>query len=584
MSKETKKTLLIDVGSTNVKIGLYDITTKSVETTTYPFPKPLVDKDGIFEVSIDAIWELIDDIISKYLLEVEDLFLSVQMHGYILFDALNRPVTNYVSWQDQRGKSMLNLFDLSYEYGLKMKPNLPRLSIAYMEKHYNKIYQQASKVMSLGSFLSFKLTGRNITHITDAFSLGFLNVIFNEYVKTQLELPISTTDIICVGNYKGIKVYTPVGDHQASIYAINDLDGYILNLGTAGQMCTIDDDMDNGPFESRPFFDHKTIKTVTGILGGKYIYNNACKTTIVEELYEAYSNAILKLPKRNHLVVTGGATKHHKAIISQALDKIQIKYYFNDSSALDGLIKIKEKTMEIKLGTMLSEFNDSNIPIIFKKSGLDFFILDYEHGAFDHKDILSIITVSRLSHIKVFVRLSNNSRKDITKIMDMGPDGLILPMTSTKEDIQKVVNYAMYFPLGNRGLSTMRAHSFYNSPSDLCTYMKQTNEKVKIFAQIETIEGVRNYQEIVRVDGVSGIFIGPNDLSASYGGPGNVLNDKILKAIQQLFNNKHKEIGIITSNEKLIELAKANNCDYLSIGSELSILKKAYETVVKQHK
>lgn len=75
-------------------------------------------------------------------------------------------------------------------------------------------------------------------------------------------------------------------------------------------------------------------------------------------------------------------------------------------------------------GIMLSEVPFSNLPVILKKGGMDFFILDSEHGGFDYSDISKIIMTSRLAGLKCIVRLADNTRKDITKFMDMGADGL----------------------------------------------------------------------------------------------------------------------------------------------------------------
>lgn len=136
-------------------------------------------------------------------------------------------------------------------------------------------------------------------------------------------------------------------------------------------------------------------------------------------------------------------------------------------------------------GIMLSEVPFSNLPVILKKGGMDFFILDSEHGGFDYSDISKIIMTSRLAGLKCIVRLADSTRKDIIKFMDMGADGLLLPMTNTAADIEKVVEYAKYAPLGRRGLSTMRAHTLYDPPK-LLDYMKAANEATEIYAQIET--------------------------------------------------------------------------------------------------
>ena len=228
--------------------------------------------------------------------------------------------------------------------------------------------------------------------------------------------------------------------------------------------------------------------------------------------------------------------------------------------------------MTNKIGLMISEIPFSNMPILLKSSGLDFFILDYEHGSFDYSMMFNIITNAKLSNIECIVRLPNNERKDIIKILDMGASGLLLPMTSTKEDIEKVVMYAKYPPLGKRGISTMRAHTLYNPPKVL-DYTKEANDKIKIFAQIETIDGVNNIDEIMSVNGISGAMIGPNDLSADYGCLSNNNAKEILNAIKILSKYKDfKEIGIITGNKNYLDEAHKCGYAYYSIGSELNAI------------
>jgi imidazolonepropionase-like amidohydrolase len=93
-----------------------------------------------------------------------------------------------------------------------------------------------------------------------------------------------------------------------------------------------------------------------------------------------------------------------------------------------------------KSGIMVSEISFANLPLILKGAGLDFFILDCEHGGFDYSDVSKILTVAKLCKLDCIVRLADNSRKDITKMMDMGAMGLLLPMTNCAADIEKMVD------------------------------------------------------------------------------------------------------------------------------------------------
>ena len=237
-----------------------------------------------------------------------------------------------------------------------------------------------------------------------------------------------------------------------------------------------------------------------------------------------------------------------------------------------------------KVGLMVSEIPFSNMPVVLKASGLDFFILDYEHGSFDYSIMFEMITNAKLSGIECIVRLPNNERKDIIKILDMGASGLLLPMTSTKEDIEKVVMYAKYPPMGKRGISTMRAHTLYNPPKAI-EYMEEANKRIKIFAQIETVEGVKNLDSIMSVKGVSGAMIGPNDLSVDYGCIGNDNAKEVLDAIKTVSKYKDTmDIGIITGNKNYLNEAHKCGFNYYSIGSELNAIRDYSKRIIEENR
>lgn len=238
----------------------------------------------------------------------------------------------------------------------------------------------------------------------------------------------------------------------------------------------------------------------------------------------------------------------------------------------------------IKRGIMLAEVPFSNSPVIFKSAGLDFFIIDYEHGGFDYSDLSKIIMTAKLCGIDVIVRIPDNTRNIIIKVLDMGANGLLLPMTNEAKDIAQVVEYAKYAPIGKRGISTMRAHTLYN-PSELLDYMQNANKNNKVFAQIETKAGVRNVKEILSVSGVDGVMVGPNDLSSDYGCLGVKNSDTILSAIATVAaaaTELNKISGIITGNSNYIQKAKESGMSLFSVGSELNALSEYCKNIIKK--
>jgi len=240
--------------------------------------------------------------------------------------------------------------------------------------------------------------------------------------------------------------------------------------------------------------------------------------------------------------------------------------------------------MKINCGIMLSEIPFSSMPVIFKKAGLDFMILDCEHGGFGERAIADIIMNSKLAQLKIIIRLPDNSRRNIIRVMDMGADGVLLPMTNCVEDIEKVVKYAKYAPIGERGISTMRAHTLYD-PEDIGEYTIKANANTKVYAQIETKSGLENAEKIIKTQGVDGLFLGPNDLSCDIGCLFNGDKKPILNAIEKLGELVELgTLGIITGDKEY--LAKAKNCGFSTFckGSELHILKSGAKKTVEEIK
>ncbi len=570
--------LFIDVGSTNIKYatsGLNDFRSIS-------FPKPIINEGGKFEVNPEEIIARIKGIIDA--IRPEEVYLSTQMHGYLLFNQGQR-VTNYISWRDERAKNEKPKFAIKKTYGVDIKPNLPRLSL-------QKQTVQFDEFMTLGSFISYSLAGKNASHISDITPTGLFDRAKKQYDKLPFAAPEVYEEVGVVGKYGDCLVYSPIGDQQCAIKGVLDKykteEGYVLNIGTASQLCCVSPGLPLGAYESRPYFDHKTLCTVTRLPSGTAIRQIKNVDMVVDVLFKEYADALKKLPTKQHIFVTGGGAKRYRKIIEKVLKKLAIDYTFNDDfDALIGLSNIAkgEKYMK-KTGIMLSEISHHSLPVIMKNSGLDFFILDYEHGGFDYESMAKIIMISNLCDLKCIVRIPNNERKDIIKVLDMGADGLLLPMTNNHKDIEQVVKFAKYPPLGKRGISTMRAHTLYN-PKDLMKYIEDANQRIEVYAQIETVAGIKNIKDIISVKGVTGVMVGPNDLSADY----NCLNDKnakeILDAIAlvgQEADLVNKKAFIITGNKNYLNKAKECGFAGVCVGSELNAMKDYCLKVAAENK
>ena len=145
------------------------------------------------------------------------------------------------------------------------------------------------------------------------------------------------------------------------------------------------------------------------------------------------------------------------------------------------MIELKNKIVnrECVVGTMLSEFYTPNIIRLIKCIGYEFVFIDCEHGYFDLSQVANLAAVGKGFGIGVIVRVPSVQREFITKVLDIGVDGLLLPQIDNVELAKQAVYYAKYCPEGKRGLSTTRAHTDYNPPS-VAEYVKKANKENSI--------------------------------------------------------------------------------------------------------
>jgi len=225
-------------------------------------------------------------------------------------------------------------------------------------------------------------------------------------------------------------------------------------------------------------------------------------------------------------------------------------------------------------GTMLSEMYVPNIVRIFKRSGFDFVIVDCEHGSFDYTNVANIAAVAKGVNLTCIVRIPKIERECILKYLEAGVDGLLVPMVSSAEEIKQVVDYAKYAPLGNRGISTLRAHTDYNS-SNMTEYIERANRDTFIIPQIETVAGLEAVGEIVRVEGVDGVVVGPNDLSMELGILGDYqhpLMQDAMKKVASVAKEAGSWSGIISSNKKLLLQCQDLGMQFFSWNSEIGMI------------
>lgn len=222
-------------------------------------------------------------------------------------------------------------------------------------------------------------------------------------------------------------------------------------------------------------------------------------------------------------------------------------------------------------------------------AGLDFLIIDAEHGPFGVESAMEYVRAAELKQITPFVRVSDISRPAILKMLDIGAQGLIIPCVETVEQVRKIVEYGKYPPVGKRGFFFGRVaeYGYSAEATSIESYIQACNATVMLIPQCETLGCLENIEEIAGLDGVDGIFIGPYDLTIAMGIPGQFKHAEFLKAIdrvQQACRVAGKPLFIYTVSAEAASAYFAQGYEGVAFGTDLAIYIEGFRNVLKQIK
>lgn len=168
---------------------------------------------------------------------------------------------------------------------------------------------------------------------------------------------------------------------------------------------------------------------------------------------------------------------------------------------------------------------------IMANAGFDWLAVDLEHSVITIREAEELIRVIDLAGVKPLVRLTSNHPDQIKRVMDAGSHGIIVPMVNSVADAQRAVAAVKYPPQGMRGVGLARAQGYGTRFQE---YLKWQATEPLVIVQVEHVQAVENLESIFAVAGVDGYIIGPYDLSASMGIPGQFDHPKFLAAMERV--------------------------------------------------
>ncbi len=217
-------------------------------------------------------------------------------------------------------------------------------------------------------------------------------------------------------------------------------------------------------------------------------------------------------------------------------------------------------------------------------AGLDFAIIDVEHGMMGIDVSIEMVRGCDAVDMPAIYRVEGIDHHRIGQALDFGASAVMVPNIKTGQDARQVVDAAKYHPWGDRGVCPFTRGARYNAVDDDPDYYQRCNEQTAVILQIEATEGIRNLNDILEVEHVDAIFIGPFDLSHSLGIPGQVTDHRVLAAIEDIVQRCVAR-GVVVGNFPVtIEQAHRyieSGIRFVAYGDDTLVAQRAYRDVRK---
>lgn len=218
---------------------------------------------------------------------------------------------------------------------------------------------------------------------------------------------------------------------------------------------------------------------------------------------------------------------------------------------------------------------------LLDRVGFDWLAIDCEHGIIDLETATAMMRA--MNRAVPLVRVTENSAISIRRALDAGAWGVIIPMVNTPEDARQAVEAAKYAPTGNRGFGYCRANAY---GYDFDNYLERANDEIAVIVQIEHTQAAQNIEQILRVEGIDGILVGPYDLTGSMGIPGQLENPKveaILNRILEACLEAGKSAGIhdVRPTPDSVSHLIEKGFTFLAIGVDMVFIQTAAQNIIE---
>jgi 4-hydroxy-2-oxoheptanedioate aldolase len=219
---------------------------------------------------------------------------------------------------------------------------------------------------------------------------------------------------------------------------------------------------------------------------------------------------------------------------------------------------------------------------IMARTGFDSVTIDMQHGAIDYSNAVDLLTALAVTEVTPLVRVPNSDPTFVTRVLDLGALGVICPMITSAAEARTFAAGARYYPVGNRSSGPLRAAMIYGA-----NYFKQVNEAVLVLGMIETPGAIRNLDEILEIETMDGIYVGPNDLGIAMGMAAGTDRDdpeflRTLEDIARRANAHHRVPGLHTNSSKYASRAIGMGFGFVTVCADAGLIREGATAAVRE--
>lgn len=234
--------------------------------------------------------------------------------------------------------------------------------------------------------------------------------------------------------------------------------------------------------------------------------------------------------------------------------------------------------------TQIGVFTNMGSPFVNEVlawNGMDFLLVDMEHGQIDISTLAPMLAATELGGAQALVRVPVNDRIWIKRTMDMGARSIMVPQVDTADDAREAASFLRYPPHGVRGVAKLNRGGRFGTVPD---YLTTAHDEACLIVQMESEESFNNLADIIAVDGVDGVFIGPADLAASMGLTGQVGHAQVDSMIDQavsMCKAANMPVATVVPSADQAAAAFEKGYTFMAIGSDSDYLCRQVQGHVK---